>query len=289
VAFGFNSEETGRIERANEYDGLRSRMAFGYNADETRRIARNCEYNSFLRTAFYPLLEWGWNRARCLEYIEEKLGVVWKKSCCVFCPFACNAQNMEDLKARHIEHPGQVADALVMEHVALALNPRQALYNKKTLIEITREAGNEEAIAGFDKRLRSTAWALYRVRRIFHQGKKLRKDGKPAKGVVRRAVERLADFSSRGRAEIALQSMALEEQTLLEWKRGILYLFRRRRSKHDPLPAKEEFLVIAPATVETKSQFGIPDFNQKWEVEPVVQEGLFGGGLLDARELETTT
>ena len=42
-----------------------------------------CEYNTPTRRAFYPLLEWDWNRAKCLDYIREKLGVIWRKSACV--------------------------------------------------------------------------------------------------------------------------------------------------------------------------------------------------------------
>ena len=263
VAFGFNSEETSRIERANEYDGLRGRgkrVAFGYNADETKRISKNCEYNTFTRTAFYPLMEWGWNRQACLDYLQKVLGVIWKKSACVFCPFACNLANMEDLAERHRNHPVQVGAALMMEQVALAMNPRQPLYGKKALVDIVTNAGNAAAVADFQRRLDETAWALYRVRRIAYPGKKLRKDGKLKKGVVRRAVERLADFRSRPEALAALVSAA--GGLPLSELRGIPYVERTARSP--VLPSREEFLTIAPATVPTKSQFGIPDFDKKW-------------------------
>jgi hypothetical protein len=232
VAFGFNAAETGRIERANEYDGLRGagkRVAFGYNAEETKRIAKNCEYNTVVRAAFYPLLECVWNRQRCLDYIQQVLGVTWRKSACVFCPFACNKQNLPDLVARHQEHPETVASALLMEHVALAMNPRQVLYGKKALIDITITAGNTPAVAAFESRLTAAPWALYRVRRVYYPGKKTNKNGKLAKGVVRRAVERESDFATRAAARAALDLAAAAEQRPVEEKRGIAYLYRMRR------------------------------------------------------------
>ena len=63
-AFGFNSEETRRIEKSEYAD--KAKIAFGFNADETRRIARGNEYNTLDRQSFYPLMEWDWTRADCL-------------------------------------------------------------------------------------------------------------------------------------------------------------------------------------------------------------------------------
>ena len=83
-AFGYNADERKRISQSEH--ASRERIAFGFNADETRRIDRSCEYNSLTRQAFYPLLEWNWTRARCVDYIREELGVTWRKSACVYCP-----------------------------------------------------------------------------------------------------------------------------------------------------------------------------------------------------------
>jgi len=121
-AFGYNSEERRRIHQSEH--AIQERIAFGFNADEGRRIDRSCEYNTLTRRAFYPLLEWDWNRAKCLDYIREKVGVTWRKSACVYCPF--NALKDEAID-RHMEHPNQVADALVLEHLSMALNPRGTL------------------------------------------------------------------------------------------------------------------------------------------------------------------
>ena len=150
-AFGYNSEER-RINQSEH--AIRERIAFGFNADEGRRIDRSCEYNTLTRRAFYPLLEWDWNRAKCLDYIREKLGVTWRKSACVYCPFNALKDGAID---RHLEHPDQVADALVLEHMSMALNPRATLYKGKSLIQIARKSGNYEALNGYRRAERLSA------------------------------------------------------------------------------------------------------------------------------------
>jgi hypothetical protein len=267
VAFGFNSEETGRFERANEYDGLRQgnghKVAFGYNADETGRIEKNCEYNTVARVAFYPLVAWGWNRQTCIDYLQTHLGVTWRKSACVFCPFACNRQNAAELIERHREHPEQVAEAMVLEHVSLAMNPRGTLYKTRSLIEITQAAGNTSATAAYEERLSTAPWALYRVRRIYHADKKI----PTKKGQADRAVERLAVLS-RDSAHTALLRLAGRLQAQLVTHRGIDYAYQEH--KGDTYPTREHFYVTAPAVVETKARYGIEWFNGKWD-----QQSLF--------------
>jgi len=92
------------------------RIAFGFNVDENTRINRSGEYNTLSREAFYPLLEWGWDRLTCIEYIRSVLGITWKKSACVYCPF--NALR-DDAIERQREHPRQVGDAMRIEHLSL--------------------------------------------------------------------------------------------------------------------------------------------------------------------------
>jgi hypothetical protein len=58
----------------------------------------------------------------------------------VYCPFN---PLRDDAIERHQDHPDQVADAMAMEHMSLALNPRGTLYKSRSLIQITLEAGNE--------------------------------------------------------------------------------------------------------------------------------------------------
>ena len=44
-------------------------------------------YDTVFRQSFYPLVEWGWTRQDCIDYLRQKLGITWRKSACVQCPF----------------------------------------------------------------------------------------------------------------------------------------------------------------------------------------------------------
>lgn len=117
------------------------------------------------------------------------LGIVWKKSACIQCP---SSALKDDALARHREHPEQVAEAMPLEHVSLALNPLGTLYRNQSLIELTDANGNALASASFRRRLAQQPWTVCRVRRLYRVRKD--KDGhlSPAKkGNAIRAVERL--------------------------------------------------------------------------------------------------
>ena len=191
-AFGYNAEERKRISHSEH--AFRERIAFGFNADETKRIVRSCEYNNPTRQAFYPLLDWGWTRAKCVDYIREKLGVTWRKSACVYCPFNALKNDAVD---RHLEHPEQVADALLLEHMSMALNPRGTLYKGTSLIQITTKSGNDKALNGYRQRIELGRWAQYRVRRVYTR-----------KGQADRAVEKLDVFAGAVEARAHLAAIA---------------------------------------------------------------------------------
>ena len=251
-AIGYNAGETRRIANS-EY--AFERIAFGFNADESSRITRSREYNTFTREAFYPLLEWGWTRDHCLEYLRQQFGVVWKKSACVYCPFM--ALTPEAIQ-RHREHPDQVADALLLEHASLALNPRGTLYKGKSLLEITRQADNAKALEFYERRLAENRWALCRVRRIF-----------ASKGRADRAVEQLAHFDD---LEFALETLTRLSQRLdLDFERNgrIAYAWRERRSETE-FPTREELYTVAPATVQTKARYGLDWFDRRWATMQLV-------------------
>jgi len=246
-AFGYNADETGRVARS-EY-AFRERIAFGFNVDEKSRINRSCEYNTLSREAFYPLLEWGWDRRTCIEYIRSVLGITWKKSACVYCPF--NALR-DDAIERQREHPRQVGDAMRIEHLSLALNPRGTIYKGRSLIQITIEAGNDVAVELYRKSIESEAWALYRVRRIYS-----------GKGKADRAVEKLHVFEGPAEARMALNTISASSGVAVEELRGIPYVWHERRSETD-FPTREEFITIAPAAVETKARYGLDWFDGRW-------------------------
>lgn len=246
-AFGYNAEEGNRIARSEE--ATSERIAFGFNADETERIERSREYNTASRQAFYPLMDWGWNRLACTEFLASVFGIIWKRSACVYCPF--NALGPEGLE-RHRLHPMQVGDAMALEHVSLALNPRGMLYKKHSLIEIACAEGNEAAITQYHHRIHSGPWALYRVRRIYS-----------ARGRADRAVEKIGAFADRKSAEQELHALAQEFCFTVERLRGIHYVWRERRSE-TMFPTREDFMTVAPAAVDDKARYGLAWFERKW-------------------------
>lgn len=158
-AFGYNVDEASRVEESEA--AVVERIAFGFNKDEKKRIEEGQEYNTATRVGFYPLLEWNWSRQDCLDYIKKHLGITWRKSACVFCPFSKNKQSTPDLIARQKQFPEQVADAMVLERVSMSLNPNGVLYATGPLIELVIESDNTTALEDYHKRLASLEWAIY--------------------------------------------------------------------------------------------------------------------------------
>jgi hypothetical protein len=247
LILGYNCEERNRIAKS-EY-AFAERIAFGFNIDEKNRVERSCEYNTFTREAFYPLLEWGWLREDCQNYLQLHLGIRWKKSACVYCPFLALTGDAVD---RQREHPRQVADALLLEHVSLAFNPRGALYKSKSLFDITGASENVQALELYERSLRSATWAIYRVRRIYS-----------AKGKADRALEQWAQFGDHDAALGALRRLAGKFGCEFEQVGNRAYAWRERRSETE-YPTREELFSIAPATVQSKARYGPDWFESRW-------------------------
>ena len=256
-AFGYNATETKRVAKSEAANARR--VAFGFNAEEHKRIDKAMRYDSPLRQSFYPLVEWGWTRDACIDYLLRALGVLWQKSACVQCPF--NALK-DDALRRHQQHPEQVSDAMLLEYVSLALNPRGTLYRNQSLIEITRANGNLRASTSYEGKLETMPWAVYRIRRIYHAAKAT--DGtliESKKGTAIRAVERLTEEIDRTAALAHLQSLiAPTDETVV--LREIRYVYRQRCAA--TYPTREEFLVAAPAVVASKARFGLEWFEEQW-------------------------
>lgn len=256
-AFGYNASETKRVAKSEAASA--KRVAFGFNADEHKRIDKAMRYDSPARQSFYPLVEWGWTRDACIDYLFRVFGVLWHKSACVQCPF--NALK-EDALRRHQQHPEQVADAMLLEYVSLALNPRGTLYRNQSLIEITRASGNSPAVESYEQKLDATRWTVYRIRRIYHAAKA--KDGSflyNKKGMAIRAVERLAGEIEKTEALAHLHGL-IEPTDELVVQREIQYVYRQRCATR--YPTREEFLVAAPAVVESKARYGLDWFEEQW-------------------------
>ncbi len=249
-ALGYNVDERSRIARSERAFAERVtapvRMAFGFNCDEESRIVRAAKYDTALRKGFYPLFEWKWSRDRCLQYLKDLTGVTWPKSCCSYCPFQALR---EDTVARMRRFPGQVAEALLLEHQSLCLNPRGALYRDRTLLSVVTENHHAEALRYFRERLEAAEYALYRVRRIYK-----------GPGKADRAVQKLKKGSH---AEMAVCFGRMSPGLEVRAEHGIRYGYVRRREP-DRYPAVEEFFVVAPATVESKTRYGFEWFEAKW-------------------------
>lgn len=256
-AFGYNAEETKRVLKSEEANARR--IAFGFNSAEIKRVARAISYDTAARQSFYPLVEWGWTRQACIDYLRATLGITWRKSACVYCPFT---SLKDDAIERHKEHPDQVADALMLEHLSLSLNPRGQLYRDHTLVAITDSSGNQIATDAFRGKLDTAPWAIYRVRRIYRAGKD--SDGtsrEDRKGNVIRAVERISPPTERQAAIEKLRNLPGQMDTVE--RHGITYVYRQRCA--ETFPTKEEFLVAMPAVVESKARYGLEWFEEQWD------------------------
>ncbi len=82
----------------------------GIDAGESHRMGafENC---------WHPLVEWGWDRAKCIEAIKRAGLPVPTKSACFFCP----ASTKSEVKALSREHPDLFARAVAMEQNAEGL------------------------------------------------------------------------------------------------------------------------------------------------------------------------
>jgi hypothetical protein len=137
------------------------------------RASRDSQLGLPGRIPSYPLIEWGWNRRMCEDYIYAHLGVRWRKSACVMCTYALTSiAGRKRSLARYITDSDQALLPLLMEYVAVALNPRQGLIGGERLIDaLAADPAVRTLLAQFDRHLDTRTWALYDVRRAFRAHK----------------------------------------------------------------------------------------------------------------------
>jgi hypothetical protein len=265
-SFGYNADEKERIAKSQA--AIAARVTFGFNSDETERVQKGKRYDRANRIGHYPLLEWDWNRQRCLDYIMRLTGIRWRKSACVFCPFA---KLNEDLIRRQKEFPSQVAGSMLLERLSLAMNHRGQLYKEQPLYQIVDQSGNRQALDIFDARVNGMAWALYRVRRIYHpkplyegEGKNRRVTGHDhsKKGSVQRCVEKIEEFVSPTEAGKRLMEIAEAKSLPICRRHDLTYVFAQQSGTR--YPTIEDYFVAAPALVETKARSGVDKFDRNW-------------------------
>lgn len=227
------------------------RHVLGFNADEVRRAQTDSSYSSTTRTSEYPLIEWGWGRTHLEHWLETTVGERWMKSRCSFCPFSACAGSREQHLADWAREPERGAEALFVEHVALLLNPRMALYGATRAIDLATQAGLVEVLERFWHRVEVAEHAVYRVRRVFTAGRDptTGKRSVEKKGVGWRSVDVLAS-GSRDEMRALLERIAGARGLDVAGDRAVV------RAAGTTYPSAEELLVVAPAGVATKERAG---------------------------------
>jgi hypothetical protein len=111
-------------------------------------------------------------------------------------------------------------------------------------------------------RLESSEYALYRVRRIYK-----------GPGHADRAVEMLI-VGTRAEMNADFEQMATRLDVRTE--HDISYGYVRKREP-EQYPSVEEFFVVAPAVVESKTRYGLEWFEARWReaLSEFAQEKLF--------------
>lgn len=223
------------------------RHVIGFEATETARAARDAKCGPDTRTPAYPLIEWGWDRAACADYIRRAIGVDWPKSACVYCPFALTAASLPATLARFARYPEQAALPLLMEHAATALNPKQGLIAGRRLLAVMeRTPALSQALDGYRAALDRAEWALYSVQRA----------RLPKRATRRIAVEATG---TRDAVRAALDDLAARSGAPVDEMDGHARVWLRK-----PAPVKptaEWFYVTAPAYARPKTG---PGFEAAW-------------------------
>lgn len=100
-----------RIIRAVGYDVDETERACGKGGRSTYRTHEEAEKSGDAYEFWYPLMEWGWTRARCIAEIRAEIGREPEKSSCTMCP-AMKAWEVLKLDKDDLER------AIFMEQVA---------------------------------------------------------------------------------------------------------------------------------------------------------------------------
>ena len=238
-----------------EYGGATRRHVVGFAAEETGRRDRDEGYAVACpgKHPWYPLIDAGWDRQRCLDALRRWFGIEWPRSCCSFCPFQAGP-DVARMRWRWQAEPEQVRTAVAMERNARALNPRMTLFGRRSAEDLAHAFGlgavADQAAAALDAR----PAALYDVRRIYRRrGDRRSPDGQswqlgpdPARKArdVWRSVRTVAegsraDMVARLRTEQATRGGHLDITSA-----GIRLVFARAEP---PYPAVEHYLAVGVA------------------------------------------
>ncbi|MFF1276961.1 hypothetical protein ACFVZC_26660 [Streptomyces marokkonensis] len=97
------------------------RQIMGFNADEPGRHFGDAAASKLPgRTGIYPLIDWGWHRRQCEDYLLERFGVHWPKSYCTFCCFPVSMGALPARLERMRSHPDIAGEVLRLEYTAMS-------------------------------------------------------------------------------------------------------------------------------------------------------------------------
>jgi hypothetical protein len=117
----------------NKYQNEIIELFIGFDCDEQRRMRENPNKNFINK---YPLIEWNWNRQKCIEVIQAEGLSKAGKSSCFFCP---NMKRNEILSL-----PKDLQDrCIAMEKNATKLAELKGLGRNKSWTEIIEADRNQ--------------------------------------------------------------------------------------------------------------------------------------------------
>ncbi|MGW5657207.1 hypothetical protein [Streptomyces humi] len=239
------------------FAGRPFRQILGFNADEEgRRFGDQVASKIPGRTGVFPLIDWGWDRQQCEDYLYKRFGVHWPKSYCTFCCFPTSMGALPAHLERMRSHPEIAGEVLRLEYTAMSLNPNAKLYGRRTLLELFDPAQPRDraCLDAFEREL-DMPWALYQVRRLFL----LAEDGR------RRPVMRSTERVDLGRPQqLARRLISVSQRHGIDVEHDPVYGRARAwvRPRAKVWPMAEELFVTAPASVINKQDKG---FEQAWE------------------------
>ena len=175
----------------------------------------------------------------------------------ITCPFAlCNTAGRARVLAAYRAEPAAGVHALVLEHIAVSLNPRQGLAAGERLSGLLAATGqHHDVLSAFAAGLGRMPWRVYEVRRVIRP----RADDPARPGNASRSIRAVA-AGSRAQMAAVLRTMAKAEGTAVEDEDGIERAWLRRRGT--AFPSAEHFLVSAPAGPQDKDG---PGFDAAWQ------------------------
>jgi hypothetical protein len=146
--------------------------------------------------------------------------------------------------------PAAGVRALVLEHIAVCLNPRQGLVAGERLSALLAASSqHQHVLDAFTAELDQMPWRVYEVRRVIRP----RADDPAKAASASRSLHTIA-AGSRTQMHTTLRTLARQRGAIPSSDDGIERAWLRRRGT--TLPAIEHFLVAAPAGPNDKDGRG---------------------------------